>query len=349
MAENKKYFLDLAGLGTLWEKIKANFANKKDTDDALKSINASLSALDGDLETALNSVLSISPKEVSKYSNAEAIANSIAPGVVIKVNNAETIDGVTKPAGIYIVESRNPAKLVYVGSADASVGDIDIEALLNRISAIESTAIKKAIVTDGTNQLSNLTVASNTLVIVRDDKLVVDSDSINALTHRAVAAKFKQIEGLITTIPKFKIAVVDELPVSDISSTTIYLVKNNEPTSSNIYTEYIYIEEASNSWVWEKLGEQTLDLSDAVSVSQVISIVNDAIKDLASVTYVNNSIAQAKQEIKNDISETLKNEYITKLEAPDLIESVVLTSIQTGEIGDAIAITNEQIESVING
>ena len=101
--------------------------------------------------------------------------------------------------------------------------------------------------------------------------------------------------------------------IYDKSSGKVELLDYHRYQESMFDTEYIYIEEASNSWVWEKLGEQTLDLSDAVSVSQVISIVNDAIKDLASVTYVNNSITQAKQEIKNDISETLKNEYITTI------------------------------------
>lgn len=67
------------------------------------------------------------------------------------------------------------------------------------------------------------------------------------------------IEQAISTIPKFNIAVVDELPTEKISNTTIYLLKNDSEQEPNLYSEYIYVNDK-----WEKLGGQTVDLTNYV-------------------------------------------------------------------------------------
>lgn len=65
----------------------------------------------------------------------------------------------------------------------------------------------------------------------------------------------QEIDNKISAIPKFDIEVIDSLPTSNISESTVYLVKSGEE-SNNLYTEYIYAD-----GVWEKLGEQKLDIS----------------------------------------------------------------------------------------
>lgn len=50
----------------------------------------------------------------------------------------------------------------------------------------------------------------------------------------------EEVDNMISVIPKFAIAVVETLPVSDISTTTVYLVPNNSGETSNLYDEYIY-------------------------------------------------------------------------------------------------------------
>lgn len=67
-----------------------------------------------------------------------------------------------------------------------------------------------------------------------------------------------EVDNKVSTIPKFAIEVVTSLPTTDISSTTVYLVKTGEE-SQNLYTEYIYVNSK-----WEKLGEQSVDLSGYV-------------------------------------------------------------------------------------
>lgn len=66
-----------------------------------------------------------------------------------------------------------------------------------------------------------------------------------------------------STTPKFSIKVVTELPTTNISNTTIYLLKTGEE-DSNLYSEYIYVNNK-----WELLGTQKMDLSNYYTKEEV--------------------------------------------------------------------------------
>ena len=83
-----------------------------------------------------------------------------------------------------------------------------------------------------------------------------------------------EVDNMISVIPKFAIAVVETLPVSDISITTVYLVPNNSGETSNLYDEYIYTTQ------WEKLGTQTVDLSDYPTTSEMNAAIDAAINSI---------------------------------------------------------------------
>lgn len=83
-----------------------------------------------------------------------------------------------------------------------------------------------------------------------------------------------EVDNMISVIPKFAITVVNELPVSDISTTTVYLVPNNSGETSNLYDEYIYTTQ------WEKLGTQTVDLSDYPTTSEMNAAIDAAINSI---------------------------------------------------------------------
>ena len=84
----------------------------------------------------------------------------------------------------------------------------------------------------------------------------------------------EEVDNMISVIPKFAIAVVNELPVSDISTTTVYLVPNNSGETSNLYDEYIYTTQ------WEKLGTQTVDLSNYPTTSEMNAAIEAAINSI---------------------------------------------------------------------
>ena len=66
-----------------------------------------------------------------------------------------------------------------------------------------------------------------------------------------------------STTPKFNIKVVDKLPTTNISETTIYLLRTGEE-EDNMYSEYIYVNDD-----WELLGTQKLDLSNYYNKQEI--------------------------------------------------------------------------------
>lgn len=100
-----------------------------------------------------------------------------------------------------------------------------------------------------------------------------------------------EVNSLITAIPKFAIKVVNSLPAENISSATVYLLASGNE-SQNLYTEYIYI-----NGVWEKLGEQKVDLSGY----QTIEAFNTAIADYYTKTEIDTIVEQINEGLVKEL------------------------------------------------
>ena len=109
------------------------------------------------------------------------------------------------------------------------------------------------------------------------DKTV--SDLVNYYAKNQTLTK-DEINALVSAIPKFKIEVVTSLPTSNISETTVYLVKSGDD-DSNLYTEYIRTGEK-----WEKLGTQTVDLTGYATEAWVNDILAAYVKTVDMEAYV---------------------------------------------------------------
>lgn len=79
----------------------------------------------------------------------------------------------------------------------------------------------------------------------------------------------EEVNNLVDTIPKFAIEVVTILPTTQISTTTIYLIKTSETETGNLYTEYIYV-----NGNWEILGIQKLDLTNYYTKQEVDGLIS---------------------------------------------------------------------------
>ena len=92
------------------------------------------------------------------------------------------------------------------------------------------------------------------------------TDAVSALQN-SIANVYTQaeVDDRINRIPKFNIAVIEELPTTDISTTTVYLKKIGDE-AGNMYAEYIYVNNA-----WEKLGEQSVNLSDYAKKTDIVT------------------------------------------------------------------------------
>lgn len=122
----------------------------------------------------------------------------------------------------------------------------------------------------------------------------------------------------ITEIPKFDILPVNELPTEGISESTVYLVKNTDSETQNLYTEYIYVNGA-----WENLGKQTVDLSGYSTTTQMNQAISDAITALNIDDYYNKTEVDNLLDDKANAS-ALDNYVLTsKLESDYLTKALI--------------------------
>ena len=69
-----------------------------------------------------------------------------------------------------------------------------------------------------------------------------------------------EVNQLIAQIPTFSIEIVQQLPTTDISTTTIYLVPKQTAGTLDYYDEFINLDGTTGGWEW--LGKTEIDLSN---------------------------------------------------------------------------------------
>ena len=419
MAENntneKKFFLDLGGLKTLWNKINLTFANKAEVEQTVENINTSITDLEADLShlgEAVNlridgvedTMGTFMPREFNTYTDAVKGAKSIVAGTVIKIledsqlldDNGDPVPGEdgSSPvytAGLYLVLNSSTGHIEKISTASGTGTGGNIEEIAEFIDNLDKEVVKTAYFEDENGEtLSSVEFGDNALVFKIDNQFQVNSHSVNALTHKAIAAMFGDLQDQITQIPKFKIKVVDKLPVigrDEISYATIYLCRNAEddPGTSNLYIEYICVQDSTNGDYWEKLGEQSLVLEDFAMKEWVEGEIAVAMQNVVKEDRLSQALESTKGEILTEVADTYITKidvekfidqeelteqldyYYTKSEADDrflspdfadskfatkddikdfLTEGDIITSIQMGNIGENIRITDEQIEEL---
>jgi hypothetical protein len=126
-------------------------------------------------------------------------------------------------------------------------------------------------------------------------EVITESVTENLINYYTKSQTYSQdeINNLVSSIPKFNIKVVSNLPSESISSTTVYLVKSDNSTE-NLYTEYIYVDET-----WEMLGSQKVDLSDYYTRTEIDNLLKNVKVDLTSY-YTREEIDDIIAEIKQD-------------------------------------------------
>lgn len=107
--------------------------------------------------------------------------------------------------------------------------------------------------------------------------------SVENLTEAMAENNIKMKEWVNTQISNIKVIAiewVETLPTQDISTSTIYMIRNASSTSSkNLYDEYVYKDGAG----WEILGQVdvgTLNLSDYYNKKEI----DDLLKNNSSYT-----------------------------------------------------------------
>lgn len=156
---------------------------------------------------------------------------------------------------------------------------VDKAALEDAIEAAQASGdesvkdVKVAGVSVVSDNVANITFESE---LVSSEGVATTSE--NAPTAKSVAEAIVELRGQVTSIPKFKIEVVSQLPTEEIKDSYIYLVANSLTADNEAYSEYIYVNNT-----WEKLGEIKVDMSQYYTKTEVdgeIETVEKAIEDL---------------------------------------------------------------------
>lgn len=205
-------------------------------------------------------------------------------------------DGATDEVALYIITAVGEGAALQKLAQSSASGDVeaDIAALQARCSEIEADIVKingKLVVattsTDGLMAAADKTKLDG--IAAGAQANVIEVIQLNG-SPLEVAAKTVNINLAnyatkqdLTTIPKFAIQVVEELPTQDISTTTVYLVlqEEGEQSGQDIYNEYIYVNNT-----WELIGNTDIDLSSYATTEAMNAAIQAAVADMATQTWV---------------------------------------------------------------
>ena len=215
--------------------------------------------------------------EVSAY-----LINSTGEGAVIQKLAASSASGDIEQDVIQlqtqVANIINGTQVVAKATGDASGNNI------------EETYATKAVATTSTDGLMSATdktklegIAAGAQVNVIEG-VAIQTTADGGYTDLQIVAKKAQLDlsnyatkADLTSIPKFSIEVVTELPTQNISTTTIYLKlqETGDQEGQDIYDEYIYVNNK-----WEVIGNTDIDLSAYSTTVQMNAAIQAAVQAL---------------------------------------------------------------------
>ncbi len=193
-------------------------------------------------------------------------------------------------------------------------------------------------------------------------------DLVNYYTKTETYSK-AEVDALVDAIPRFNILCVDELPTENISTTTIYLLRESNE-DRNLYTEYIRVNNA-----WEKLGSLDIDLSDYVTSGQLQDAIDEVMAEFVgyatkddltaatvsintAITELQTSVAElapkvaeteaAVESLQNTV-DAIDDTYATKSEltaATDGLATEAYVDTAVSEVQDALDTLDGKVETL---
>ena len=133
------------------------------------------------------------------------------------------------------------------------------------------------------------------------------TNSVNNLTNYYTKINTytkTEVNDLINGITSMNVAVVQTLPTSGISATTIYLVPKSTSQTNNAYDEYLYVNNK-----WEKIGDTTIDLSNYALKSEIPTVTHDLTDTLKAhydSAYEHSQLAHAPSNAQANVLEKVK-------------------------------------------
>lgn len=241
--------------------------------DFLALFNANMDILDG-LSSGVTYTLSISSHTIT-------LNGSDGSSSAVTVPDADTTYTFTISGDVItITDSGGNSQTIIVPSGD-SVSWNQLQATGTKIAEIDI---------NGTSQdVYAPKPPSKTSELNNDSGFI--TNTVNNLANyylRTETYTQAEVDALIAAVVTIDIQVVASLPISDISTTTIYLVPASDPELQNIYDEYINTDGTSGGW--ELIGTTAIDLSNYVTTTDLATALASYVTSASLTTILGNYV-----------------------------------------------------------
>ena len=130
------------------------------------------------------------------------------------------------------------------------------------------------------------------------------------------------------------ISVVAELPTTNISTTTIYLIPSADPQTQNVKDEYINLDGTTAGW--ELIGSTAIDLTGYVTDSELSTALADYVTSTSLASTLSGYVQKSQTAglLKND-GTVDTNSYATTAALSDKVDKVTGKGLSTNDYTDA--------------
>ena len=197
-----------------------------------------------------------------------------------------------------------------------------VKAFVGNAVKITSIKVNGVVQSISSDKSVNIPVPTKVSQLTNDTAFItkVVADLVNYYTKRQIDGKITTLENLISAIPKFEVKVLQQLPTTGISKTTLYLIKQSSTQQDNIFAEYIRVTEDGTD-KWEKLGEQKIDLTPYLK------------KDEAATLYLLQSVFNTKMgEVMVQLQNIMLDLSLKRDNSDNSFDSIRLTLNETSDL-----------------
>ena len=212
-------------------------------------------------------------------------------------NKVDKVSGKGLSTNDYTTAEKN--KLAGIASGATK---ITVDSALSGTSTnpVQNKVVAERIGTIETNVSAAATTAGNAAASVA----AVKKDLVNYYKKTETYSK-TEINNKISAIPKFSITVCEALPDSNISKTTVYLLKSSKEETNNLYDEYIYVNSK-----WEKLGTQTVGDIAGLTTRMTAAEANIE-QNTSSISTINANVAKKQDKLTAGTNITISGTTIS--------------------------------------
>ena len=294
--------------------------------------------------------------DVVTYALAKKMASSVASGITevqtdgtnirFKTANGDwfsvrlnSVDGATVSSNGHLIIELTDGTTLDAGALP--VGTMD-----SSLSATSENGVQNKVITTALNGKQNILIASTGVTIDTTDPthpqisanvdytnlinkptklsdFTNDEDFINNTVNNLTNYYLKtetytqtEVNNLISQLASLSIEIVEELPTTDISTTTIYLIN---VSGTNNYNQWMYINNA-----WANLGSTSVDLTNYYTKSQTDMLLDSKVDKVIGKGLSTNDFTNAYKSVLDNYT------------VDSTLNSTSTNPIQNGTVTDAL-------------